>query len=43
MKIRFLKNGEQEGKMCPVWGLDTSGSGQDIRKRRECAGAFLIT
>jgi hypothetical protein len=28
----FLKNGRQEGKTGPVWGVVTNGRGEDIRK-----------
>jgi hypothetical protein len=27
-----FKNGEQEGKTGPVWGVGTSGRGKDIKK-----------
>jgi hypothetical protein len=30
--MSFFKNGEQEGKIDPVWGFGTSGRG-DIKKR----------
>jgi hypothetical protein len=31
-KCLFFKNEEQEGKTNPVWGIGTSGSGEDIGK-----------
>jgi hypothetical protein len=31
-KCPFFKNREQEGKTGPVWGVDTSGRGEDTRK-----------
>jgi hypothetical protein len=31
-KISFFKNREQEVKLVPVWGVGTSGRGEDIRK-----------
>jgi hypothetical protein len=32
IKITFFKNGKQEGKTGPVWGLGTSGKEEDKRK-----------
>jgi hypothetical protein len=32
MSLKKNKNGEQEGKTGPVWGIGTSGRGKDIRK-----------
>jgi hypothetical protein len=32
MKTSFFKNGEQEGKTGPVWGVGNSGKGGDIGK-----------
>jgi hypothetical protein len=31
-KCLFFKNGEQEGKTVPAWGLVTAGGEEDIRK-----------
>jgi hypothetical protein len=32
-KMSFFKNGEQEGKTGPIWGLVPVGVGENIRKR----------
>jgi hypothetical protein len=31
-KMPFFKDGEQEGKTSPVWGLVPVGEGEDIKK-----------
>jgi hypothetical protein len=31
-KNTFFKNGEQEGKTSPFWGMGINGWGEDIRK-----------
>jgi hypothetical protein len=28
----FYKIGEQEGRICPAWGVDTSGRVEEVRK-----------
>jgi hypothetical protein len=33
MSFKKKQNREQEGKISPVWGIATSGRGQDIRRK----------
>jgi hypothetical protein len=42
MHIFFYKNGVQEGKTGPVWGVGTRGRGEDI-KNGEYGGNIVYT